>query len=672
MAVVQMQRLNLVAMKQNRKAILKYLQEMGVLEIDVTLDDSIGVTRMDTSVQKADYEKQATVADQALEILSKYAPEKTSMLDSLAGKPLVEHADYEKTEQEQKFLMEQAQKIITCEREIAEATSLIQKHENQMEALAPWMELDVPMSTEGTKATTLYIGMISETVSKEQIQEKLNKKNPDLGPIEIAILASEKTVTYVGVICLRKDADIVEDALREIGFAKPTGMVDGVPKEEQQRLIQEIESEQHKIEVVVNQIVEYSVYRSQLKLVSDYYRLRAERYNVLGVLPQTNATFAVSGYVPTKMASVVVNELEKQYDAAVSVEEVKDTEDVPVLLKNNAFSNSVEGVVASYGLPKKGEIDPTTIVSFFYVFFFGLMLSDAAYGAIIAIVCGFAVLKFPRMEESLKKSLKMFFWCGISTLFWGLMFGGFFGDVITVISGNYFGNEIIVPALWFVPLNDPVRLLVYSLLFGVIHMFTGLALKGYTTLKQGDIQAFIFDVMGWALFLVGLLLILLPSSIFESISQIDFNFPAIMQPISYALTVVGLLLLLLFAGRRKKKKVVARLLIGAYEIYGIANWLSDCLSYSRLLALGLATGVIASVVNEIGSMFGTGVFGTIVFIVVFIIGHVFNLAINLLGAYVHTNRLQYVEFFGKFYEGGGRPFEPFKAMTKYVEFKRQK
>lgn len=671
MAVMQMQRMNLVAMKQNQTAILERLQEIGALEVDVKLKKSVKVQKVDTSAEKSAFEKNAATADQALDILTKYAPEKTSMLDSLAGKPLVEYAEYEKTEQELQFLMEQAQLIIDCERQISESLSNIQKHENQMEALIPWMGVDVPMSTEGTCSTSLFIGMMSEAVSAEQIQEKLNTKKPDLGPVDVTVLATGKTVTYVGVICLKREAEQVEEALREISFAKPTGMVEGIPQEEQERLKLAIEQEQQKIQDVTEKIVGYSTYRTKLKYASDYCRMRAGRCDVLGALPQTEATFAISGYIPEKIAAAVVEEMETKYGAAVSLQEIKAKENAPVLLKNNAFSNSMEGVVASYGLPKKGEIDPTTIMSFFYVFFFGLMLSDAAYGALIAIVCGFAVLRFPRMEASLRQSLKMFMWCGISTLFWGLMFGGFFGDIITVISGNYFGKEIITPALWFVPLNDPVKLLIYSLLFGVIHMFIGLGIKGYMALKQKDYKAFVFDVVGWFCFLIGLLLILLPSEIFESIAQMEFNFPAFMQPLALGLTVVGFLLLLLFAGRRKKKKIISRLLIGVYEIYGIANWLSDCLSYSRLLALGLATGVIASVVNEVGTMFGTGVLGTIIFIVVFIIGHTFNLAINLLGAYVHTNRLQYVEFFGKFYEGGGRPFEPFKAFTKYVEFKNK-
>ena len=144
---------------------------------------------------------------------------------------------------------------------------------------------------------------------------------------------------------------------------------------------------------------------------------------------------------------------------------------------NNKMLQRIYGTA----FPKKDELDPTGIMTVFYVFLFGLMLSDAAYGAIISSACGAAILKFPRMEESLKKSLQLFFWCGLSTLFWGIMFGGYFGDALDVIAKTFFGvslpeGQSVIPALWFVPLNDPMRLLMYSLLFGCIHLFTGLGI----------------------------------------------------------------------------------------------------------------------------------------------------------------------------------------------------
>ena len=309
-------------------------------------------------------------------------------------------------------------------------------------------------------------------------------------------------------------------------------------------------------------------------------------------------------------------------------------------------------------------------MSFFYVFFFGMMLSDAAYGALVSIVCGILVLKFPRMSQGMKKSLKLFFYCGLSTLVWGILFGGYFGNIVDIVSEKFFGTTVTVPALWFVPLDDPMKLLVYSLLFGVIHLFTGLAIKGYLCLKDGKVMDFFCDVVLWFMLLIGLILMLLPSDIFASIAQTTIVFPGGLNTLAQVMAAAGAIGIVLMSGRSNKNPAL-RIALGAYDLYNITGWLSDVLSYSRLLALGLATGVIASVINQMGSMLPNNVIGVIFFIIIFIFGHALNLAINLLGAYVHTNRLQFVEFFGKFYEGGGRPFQPFRENTKYAEVKEE-
>ena len=251
------------------------------------------------------------------------------------------------------------------------------------------------------------------------------------------------------------------------------------------------------------------------------------------------------------------------------------------------------------------------------------------------------------------------------------MFGGYFGDAISVISSTFFGKEVSIPPLWFAPLDEPMRMLVWSMLFGLIHLYTGLFVKAYMYIRDGKILDAVCDVGFWLLLITGLVLILMPTEIFASISQMTFVFPEPLNMLAKGMAIVGAVGILLMSGRDKKNHWGLRIALGAYDLYGITSWLSDILSYSRLLALGLATGVIASVFNQMGSMFGSGIIGAILFIIVFVIGHIFNIAINLLGAYVHTCRLQYVEFFGKFYEGGGREFHPFRSNTKYVDVKEE-
>ena len=204
------------------------------------------------------------------------------------------------------------------------------------------------------------------------------------------------------------------------------------------------------------------------------------------------------------------------------------------------------------------------------------------------------------------------------------------------------------------------------MLFGLIHLFAGLGVKGYEYLKDHDVVGFLSDVIAWYLFIGGLVLMLIPTQIFASIAQTQITFPDWLNMAAKVMTIVGMVTIIFMSGRANKNWGI-RVALGAYDIYGVTGWLSDVLSYSRLLALGLATGVIGSVINMMASMNGKSVIGVIIFIVVFIFGHTLNILINLLGAYVHTNRLQYVEFFGKFFDGGGKQFKPFKTINRYVE-----
>lgn len=670
MSVLQMQRISICAMKKDRKAILEELQKLGVMEIETSRMPSEGLDRMDTLEDRQKFEKQASMLDQALDVLQEYDPEKTSMLSALEGKKLVEKKTYDDVIEQKENIQDVAEQILSWKKKEAEEKAEIVKLFAQKESLLPWMSLDIPMNYEGTKRTKVFIGSIGNVMTQEEVLAKIAEQAPELTAVDVEIISADKDQTCLTAVCLREEAECLEEALRSAGFAKPAQVLSEVPAKEAEKIDSRLQEARRAVSELAELIRGQSGYRENMKTLSDYYRTRAQRYEILGQVPQTRSTFVISGYIAKKYAGDLAERLDREYSLSVEIEELPEEEDAPVLLENGKATRSVEGVLESFGLPAKGEVDPTKIMFVFYVFLFGLMLSDAAYGLIISVACLVLLKKYPRMSEGMEKSLRMFMYCGISTLVWGILFGGYFGDVVNVVSRVFFGHEVGIPALWFVPLNNPMKLLIFSMLFGLIHLFTGLAIKGYMCLKDKRYMDFVCDVVLWFAFLIGLIMMLLPSSLFYSISQMQIVFPAALQTFSKALAIVGAVGILLMSGRSSKNPAL-RIALGAYDLYNITGWLSDVLSYSRLLALGLATGVIASVVNQMGSMLGGGVIGAIVFIIVFIIGHIFNIAINLLGAYVHTNRLQYVEFFGKFYEGGGRAFHPFKANTKYVDIKEE-
>lgn len=666
MAVQKMQRMSICALKKDRKAILERLQGMGILEISPVLEEDGAFQKMDTSGKRREFEQAASLLDQSIQILEQYAPEKKSLFASLEGKMPITSAEEEEVKSKLDEILKTAEKIKAQDRRLGEEKAEVIRLENQAESLSLWLDLDVPMGYGGTEKTAFLVGTMPAAWTREMVLEALREEEPEITAVELFFFGREQSLVSMAAVCLKEEAALVEERLRGLGFARPSQVWEEVPAKERENCQSRIASSKKRQEEIREELVSLASERVRLQIGADYYRVRAEKYRVLGELAQTERTVLISGYIPKSRAGEVSDALTGQFDCAVDLEELKENEEAPVLLKNNPFSGSMEGVVESYGLPHRGEIDPTAIMSFFYVFFFGMMLSDAAYGLIVAAVCGFLLWRFPRMSPGMKQSFRLFLYCGISTLVWGILFGGYFGNIVDVVSEKFFGRAMTIPALWFVPLEKPMLLLLYSLLFGLIHLFTGLGIKGYVCIREKRYMDFFCDVILWALLLVGLILMLLPSELFASISQMEIHLPALVNGLAKGMAITGAAGILLLSGRGKKNPAL-RLALGAYDLYNITGWLSDVLSYSRLLALGLATGVIASVINQMASMLPNNVLGVAAFVVIFVVGHALNLAINLLGAYVHTNRLQFVEFFGKFYEGGGKPFRPFQENTKYAE-----
>lgn len=670
MAVLQMQKIGICALKKDRQEILEKIQTLGTIELsdDKSLKALDGFVTTNTKELSRELSKKLSLIEQALDVMDTFSPETKGMFSSLEGKPLIDKEKLTQDMQNAEAITELADQVIKWSKEYTENKALVSKLNEKIEGLKPWQELDIPFDLTETKKTKILIGTMPPDMDEAKIHELVQKKCDEDVNIDLEVVCMDSDASYIVVIAKKDISGKVEDALRSGGFAKSSLGYDKTPKEQIEKLETDIDSTNQANIELGNRIIESAEKRDKLREAGDYFRMRLKNVEVSGELKQSERTFVMTGFIPKDKASRVKELLEGSFDCVIELADVTDDDEAPTVLKNNAFSSSAEGVLESYGLPKLRDIDPTKVMSYFYVFFFGMMLSDAAYGLLMSIGCFIVLKKFPKMEVGMKKMLKLFGFCGLSTLFWGVMFGGYFGDAPTVIAKTFFNKDFTIKPLWFAPLDNPMRLLIWCMLFGVIHLFAGLAIKGFQELKEGKVVDCICDVIFWYMFLIGLILLLLPTDIFASISQMTIKFPAAVVMISKVLTIAGMLGILLMSGRGHKN-VALRIALGAYDIYGVTGWLSDVLSYSRLLALGLATGVIASVINMMGSMVGGGVLGAIIFTVVFIFGHTMNMAINVLGAYVHTNRLQFVEFFGKFYEGGGKPFEPLTTESKYIEIK---
>ena len=678
MAVLQIQRISLCALKKDRKAILETLQRRGVVEIsDVALEENDNFFQKSDTVQaKQGFDRNVTLANQALDVLDTYAPVKTSMLSMFEGRTPVTVQQFQDRVQKREHALAQASKLTSLSKKLAEAKAEIVKRRTQLDALEPWMQLDVSLRFTGTKKTAAFIGSFPEMLSSEEIYSRIAQHAPD-ADISVDCISTSTEQVCVFIVTHICNAQAVENALRASGFVRPASPPKEPPAQRKQVLEQYISQAQAEIASIEKEIVSMADAREELRFLIDDMAMRSEKYEMIGHLAQSRRAFILSGYIPKRYSAALEEELSRNFDVAISFSDPSEEDDAPVLLKNSPFAEPVEGVLASYSLPGKGEIDPTSIMCIFYYVFFGMMLSDFAYGAIIFLGTLFVLTKFKNMEQGLRSSMKMFCFCGFSTMFWGILFGSYFGNVVDQVAQTFFGVTLpagghVINPVWFEPLNNPMKMLTFCLFLGLIHLFTGQAINGYLCLKQKRFKDFLANSVFIYMLVGGAILFGLSTEMVCSILGVMQNgaplLSASVGSIFGWVALIGAVGIICTAGSAKNPLAAAGL--GAYALYNnVTGYLSDLLSYSRLLALGLATGVIGTVINQMGAMGGPNVIGAVLFIVVFLFGHLANLGINALGAYVHTNRLQYVEFFGKFYEGGGRPFEPFAAHTKYYKFK---
>ncbi len=668
MSVAAMKRVMICALKKDRKKILETLQRRGVMEITGGMEDEV-FHHQDTGNAQSLFTKNSELAGQALKILDKHAPESKSLLSSFEGRIPMSVEEYNAKIPSRDRIVDECLSIVSLEKEYSDKKTEIPKKETELFSLSPWLSFDLPVDYPGTKTTAAFIGTLPGAQTKETIETAIAESAPDV-PAEIEIISTMPEQTCLFLLCPRENEEAVKDALRRMNFAKPP-IDSGNPQKEKERLEKEIALLSNDVAYLEKAIAAKAPEREDIRFIRDYFSMRAEKYGILESLLQSDSVFILNGYVPAEEVPALKEELTRKFDLVFEDSDPEEGEDVPILLKNNAFSAPVESVVESYSEPGLKERDPSTLVAVFYYILFGIMLGDAGYGLIMMGFCGYALKKYKNMEPGMRRMMQMLFYCGISTTVMGVLFGSFFGDAVSVIASTFFGrDDIAFRPLWFEPLHQPMKMMVISFVIGIVHLFVGLGAKLYANIKDGHLMDGIYDVVSWYCLVGGAILLLLTSDTMTGMLGLSFTLPGAFSVIAKALMIIGAVLIVAMSGR-ESRNVAKRTAKGLYNLYGATSYLSDILSYTRLLALGLAATVISSVFNLMAGMVakGRGVIGVILFIVIFLIGHLMNFAINALGAYVHTNRLTYVEFFGKFYEGGGRKFRPFSVNTQYFKVK---
>ncbi|MDN5276093.1 MAG: V/A-type H+/Na+-transporting ATPase subunit [Clostridiales bacterium] len=647
MAIVEMKKLLLVGLQADKDRILNAIQLMGNVEIDNIELEEYAEEGQDGETQLLErYDGQGIVEriqshlseiKFALDFIRRYNNLKRS---AFAPKPAVSLEELNKVRKNADSILQVAATCRELEQRLTELSSRETRVLSTKQQLLPWRELNVPLEQLGDTLTTrTMIGTVEKGIAA-QFEEKMIQ---ELGTREFYIqrVGEDKEQVNYFLAYHRGLAEEVETQLKELGFNRVSfSNMEGTPAEiikQCDHELRAIDAERQKIE---EQARALAVRVKELEILYDALSIQRDKEEEGLKLLQTGQAFVLKGWVPSRYAEDFVSKMHSITSAVyIRLEDPQPDELFPVAYDNPPLVQPFELVTELYSTPHPRSIDPNPFVAPFFFIFFGIMMGDAGYGIIIASVAYLAMrkLKFKGMG---KKLGMLVFLGGISTFLWGAVFGGWFGNA---------GQLLGLPPLWFEPAAQPMKMLIFCFALGLIQIFVGMGIKAYMSIRQGKVWDAIFDQGFWYITLIGLVLMATYS-----------------KTVGQYMALAGAIGLVLTQGRHQKN-IIKRLLSGILSLYNITGYFSDILSYSRLFALGLASGVIATVINQLGLMVAKSWIGWIIAIVVLVAGHLFNILINILGAYVHSSRLQYIEFFGRFFEAGGHAFKPLRIKTKFID-----
>ena len=542
------------------------------------------------------------------------------------------------------------------ERKRSELFSEIGRIQALMGQLLPWINLDVPLEDLApTEYTTSLLGLLPLKI----LPELMEKASSLTETFKVVTVHQGKEGTYLVVIFHNAFQQHLSDLLKSLGFEEIKFQdLKGTPRELNQRCLSRIRELRGMIQTVDERSRALVHHRQNLQILYDHLSDQLERKKVESHFGQTPETFIIEGWIPSGKFPNFRDQVNKEFKELALVEvQQMDGETPPICLENPKPIRPFEVITELYGMPNSREYDPSPFLAPFFFIFFGLCLTDAAYGIILTLTFLFFLQKYRATVGKIKLIWVLFFG-GISASFMGAITGGWFGDLVNYLPPSLdFLRKGRAGLMLFNPMDQVMIFLVIALILGFIQVCFGLVIRMVRNIRDGDWVEALCSPLAW--------LILINSIVLASLGY-KGTLPPFLKIIGLALVIPSSLTIVLFTDRTTPNRIV-RIAWGVFELYGITSYLGDVLSYLRLFALGLATGVIAMVINFLGNIVaGWPYVGWAMFILIFTIGHLFNILINGLGAFVHTLRLQYVEFLPKFFQGGGRPFRPFRKNPHYT------
>lgn len=653
MALVKMNKISVLGLQAERSRILDSLMKMGVVEIVDTgvdkEDQEPGVGKPEIGAELAEIDNVLSEISASLEAIKRYKPQKKPMFS----------VRREIGADEFQAVLESKDSTLGVVREInafeSEAVRLRSEENRQRSILASldvWMDLDISLDLSDTRSTAIYIGTLPSGIDLDEVDKNLGEEIKEAALVRSG---SDREHHYILLVVHKSREQDALSVLKGKGFNRISFRdMRGTPAENRERILKEISALVAERDANIEKIKELDPNRERIEILHDAFRMERSRVSAVGSILATRTAFYLNGWVPATVSEKVKRNLEKNFVCSVQITVPDPDEETPVLVDNGAAVEAIDPVIKMYGVPSSKEIDPSAITMFFFVIFFGMIVCDAGYGLILAVASGL-LLKLVKMEAGTRRFIKLVFFSGLATVFWGVMFGGFFG--IEAMS-KY--------AVWFNPSEDggTEKLMAYCLLFGVIHLYAGHVMKALNLFRRGQYLDIIFDVLFPLIMFTGFGMFILPN-----VPGIDPAAAKNVSSIGIYVLIAGVALTVSTAGR-KSPKFLGKVFGGLPKLYDIIAFLGDVLSYMRLVALSLSGAILAGLVN------GMAGGGSIIFkltggILIILIGHAINFGMGILGAFVHSCRLQYLEFFSKFLEGGGAAFRPFKANTQYILVKQE-
>ena len=666
MAILQMKRLTLAVIRSQKEALLKDLIRHGCVEVS-EIDEIVKDSEISNLVKSENSDLMKVRQAHAsllhgIDLLNRYVPKKSPLL---SAKPEVTPDEF-LDETGLWGAVQFAQQIEEEDGRIKRIAAEESRQRSVIESLKPWSDLTMPLNSEGTEYAAVLLGTIPARIPLEEVASAVEKVTEEA---QLYSVSEDKSQHYVMLICLRQKLSEVQEALRSSGFTASTvtGM-EGSAREcigKAEVALRELAAEKQQL---VKAIEAEDVRRDEMKLAADRMAARISIAEAEEKLFGTESVVMLEGWMPAEKEA----ELSRVFEDYTCAYETRDPlpeeyPDVPVKLKNNRVTDGLNMVTNMYSLPAYGTVDPNPLMAPFFIIFFGLMFADIGYGVLMIVAALFALAKIKPQEGSLS-FCRLLLWGGIATTIAGFLTGGLFSDAPKQIYDVYCASKGIEPT-WqglprlFSPTEDSILVLVGSLILGWLHLNTGMVVSFVQKWKHGDKADAIWEEGSQWVLLIGVVIFAL-----KKLNVV----PAIPDAVALGALIIGVAMLLFGAGRNAKGFGKVTAAFGC--IYNTATgWFGDILSYSRIMALMLAGGVVGQVFNTVAIMpaknSGINVFTVIAFLVIFLLGHAMNFGLNLLGCYVHDLRLQCLEFFGKFYQDGGKPFKPLKLSGKFVRAK---